>query len=96
MPKIQELVTRTGIDPEEIDLSVFGVVVPALHAPNLGRALRDGQRASRNTRASPSRRNRLPFGRLRTVLWCGAEDPSPEQIDFWTARGVLARRCYAS
>lgn len=32
-----ELVARTAIDPEEIDLSVFGVVVPALHAPNLGR-----------------------------------------------------------
>jgi acetyl-CoA acyltransferase len=32
-----ELVARTGIDPEAIDLSVFGVVVPALHAPNLGR-----------------------------------------------------------
>jgi acetyl-CoA acyltransferase len=32
-----ELVARTALDPEEIDLSVFGVVVPALHAPNLGR-----------------------------------------------------------
>src|SRR5947199_118318 len=32
-----ELVARLAIDPEEIDLSVFGVVVPALHAPNLGR-----------------------------------------------------------
>ena len=32
-----ELISRTGIDPAEIDLSVFGVVVPALHAPNLGR-----------------------------------------------------------
>ncbi len=32
-----ELLNRTGIDPAEIDLSVFGVVVPALHAPNLGR-----------------------------------------------------------
>jgi acetyl-CoA acyltransferase len=32
-----ELVSRSGIDPAEIDLSVFGVVVPALHAPNLGR-----------------------------------------------------------
>jgi acetyl-CoA acyltransferase len=32
-----ELVARTGIDPEIIDLSVFGVVIPALHAPNLGR-----------------------------------------------------------
>jgi acetyl-CoA acyltransferase len=32
-----ELVARTAIDPELIDLSVFGVVVSALHAPNLGR-----------------------------------------------------------
>ncbi len=32
-----ELVARSGIDPAEIDLSIFGVVVPALHAPNLGR-----------------------------------------------------------
>ena len=32
-----ELVSRSGIDPEEIDLSVFGCVVPALYAPNLGR-----------------------------------------------------------
>jgi len=32
-----ELVARTAIDPEAIDLSVFGVVVPALFAPNLGR-----------------------------------------------------------
>ncbi len=32
-----ELVSRSALDAEEIDLSVFGVVVPALHAPNLGR-----------------------------------------------------------
>ncbi|HEX5716904.1 MAG TPA: acetyl-CoA C-acyltransferase FadI [Thermoanaerobaculia bacterium] len=32
-----ELVARSGIDPAEIDLSIFGVVVPALNAPNLGR-----------------------------------------------------------
>lgn len=32
-----ELVTRSAIDPNEIDLAVFGCVVPALHAPNLGR-----------------------------------------------------------
>ncbi len=32
-----ELIHRTAIDPNEIDLSVFGVVVPALYAPNLGR-----------------------------------------------------------
>jgi acetyl-CoA acyltransferase len=31
------LLARTGIDPHEVDMSVFGVVVPALHAPNLGR-----------------------------------------------------------
>lgn len=32
-----ELISRSGIDPTEIDLSVFGCVIPALHAPNLGR-----------------------------------------------------------
>ncbi len=32
-----ELLTRAALDPQEVDLSVFGVVVPALHAPNLGR-----------------------------------------------------------
>lgn len=32
-----ELVARSGIDPKLIDLSVFGVVVPSLEAPNLGR-----------------------------------------------------------
>ncbi|MEM7052005.1 MAG: acetyl-CoA C-acyltransferase FadI [Acidobacteriota bacterium] len=32
-----ELLARTAIDPNEIQLSVFGVVVPSLQAPNLGR-----------------------------------------------------------
>ncbi len=32
-----ELMQRTAVDPAAIELSVFGVVVPALHAPNLGR-----------------------------------------------------------
>jgi acetyl-CoA acyltransferase len=32
-----ELLARLAIDPNAIDLSVFGVVVSALHAPNLGR-----------------------------------------------------------
>ncbi|HXO18700.1 MAG TPA: acetyl-CoA C-acyltransferase FadI [Thermoanaerobaculia bacterium] len=32
-----ELVARTAIDPDEIQLSIFGCVIPALHAPNLGR-----------------------------------------------------------
>ncbi|MEM7583840.1 MAG: acetyl-CoA C-acyltransferase FadI [Acidobacteriota bacterium] len=34
---VAELLNRNEIDPREIDLSVFGVVVPALYAPNLGR-----------------------------------------------------------
>ncbi len=34
---VAELVARTAIDPDEIDLSIFGVVVQALDAPNLGR-----------------------------------------------------------
>jgi acetyl-CoA acyltransferase len=32
-----ELISRLAVDGNLIDLSVFGVVVPALHAPNLGR-----------------------------------------------------------
>jgi len=32
-----ELVARSGIDPNAIDRSIFGVTLPALHAPNLGR-----------------------------------------------------------
>ncbi|MEA2692056.1 MAG: acetyl-CoA acyltransferase [Acidobacteriota bacterium] len=32
-----ELVARSGIDPAVIEMSVFGCVIPALHAPNLGR-----------------------------------------------------------
>ena len=32
-----ELIERTNLDASEIDLSIFGVVVPALRAPNLGR-----------------------------------------------------------
>ena len=32
-----EVVGRNPIEPDEIDLSIFGVVVPALNAPNLGR-----------------------------------------------------------
>ncbi len=33
----KELVSRSEVDPKEIDLAIFGVVVPALYAPNLGR-----------------------------------------------------------
>ena len=33
----REVVARTGVDPDSIGLSIFGVVVPALNAPNLGR-----------------------------------------------------------
>jgi acetyl-CoA acyltransferase len=31
------IVAKTGVDPKLIDLSVFGVVIPSLEAPNLGR-----------------------------------------------------------
>jgi acetyl-CoA acyltransferase len=34
-----EVVARSGIDPAEIDLAVFGVVVQSLRAPNLGREI---------------------------------------------------------
>ncbi len=32
-----ELVTRSGVAPDEIDLSIFGVVIQSVKAPNLGR-----------------------------------------------------------
>ena len=32
-----ELVARSGLDPAAIEMAVFGCVIPALHAPNLGR-----------------------------------------------------------
>lgn len=32
-----DLLARNGLPPDEVDYSIFGVVVPALHAPNLGR-----------------------------------------------------------
>ncbi len=34
---VTDLVARTGIDPKLIELSIMGVVVPSLEAPNLGR-----------------------------------------------------------
>jgi acetyl-CoA acyltransferase len=34
---VGELMARTGLDPAAVQMSVFGVVVPALHALNLGR-----------------------------------------------------------
>ncbi len=32
-----ELLARNGLSPDEVDASIFGVVVPSLQAPNLGR-----------------------------------------------------------
>jgi hypothetical protein len=37
------------------------------------------------------KKGRLPFGRLRTVLWTG-EGPSDEERGFWEGRGVRARQ----
>ncbi|MEE8368818.1 MAG: beta-ketoacyl synthase N-terminal-like domain-containing protein, partial [Thermoanaerobaculia bacterium] len=34
---VAELIARNDFDPRQIDASIFGVVVPALQAPNLGR-----------------------------------------------------------
>lgn len=34
---VAALINRMALDPREIDLSIFGVVVPSLYAPNLGR-----------------------------------------------------------
>lgn len=34
-----EVVARSGVDPAEVDLAIFGVVVQSLRAPNLGREI---------------------------------------------------------
>jgi acetyl-CoA acyltransferase len=92
-----ELVTRTAIDPEAIDLSVFGVLVPALYALNLGREVvfRAGLPATipgttvnlacaSSNRAITSGAEAILSGQCRVVLAGGAESLSNVPIRFST------------
>ncbi len=93
-----ELVTRTALDPEAIDLSIFGVVVPALHAPNLGREVvfRTGLPAAipgttvnlacaSSNRAITSGAEAILSGQCEVVLAGGAESLSNVPVRFSTA-----------
>ena len=90
-----ELLARTGIDPEIIDLSVFGVVVPALHAPNLGRevvfrtsmpmripGVTLNLACASSTRAITFGANAILAGECDIVLAGGAESLSNVPIQF--------------
>jgi acetyl-CoA acyltransferase len=84
-----ELVQRTGIDPAEIGLSVFGCVIAAANAPNLGREVvfRAGLPATipgtsvnlacaSSNRAITSGAEAILTGQCHTVLAGGAESLS--------------------
>ena len=89
------LIGRMALDPKEIDLSIFGVVVPALHAPNLGRevVLRLGLPSTINgytvnlacassNRAITSGAEAILTGQAEVVLAGGAESLSNAPITF--------------
>jgi acetyl-CoA acetyltransferase len=66
-----ELMDRTELDPKQIDRSIFGVVVPALHAPNLGRevvfrASLPMETPGNGTGRSPMGSRRSSSGRVRS------------------------------
>jgi len=63
---------RTAIDPREIDLSIFGVVVPALYAPNLGREVVFA--AVESTEGLLAAETDFPIG---LALALGVLDPAP-------------------
>ncbi len=90
-----ELIHRTAIDPTEIDLSVFGVVVPALYAPNLGREVLLRLKLPRNitgitvnlacassNRAITSGAEAILAGQADVVLAGGAESLSTVPITY--------------
>jgi len=90
-----EAAARSGIPPEEIDLAIFGVVVPPLHGPNLGReaVFRAALPASipgttvnlacaSSNRAITSGAEAILVGEAEVVLAGGAESLSNVPITF--------------
>ncbi len=87
------LVSRMGLDPQQIDLSIFGLVVPLLAAPNLGRevVLRAGLpktiegstvnlACASSNRAITSAAEAILAGQAEVVLAGGAESLSNPPI----------------
>ena len=90
-----ELMSRTALDPRQIDLSIFGVVVPALYAPNLGREVVLRLTLPRNitgttvnlacassNRAITSGAEAILTGQAEVVLTGGAESLSSVPITY--------------
>ncbi|MCH7667115.1 MAG: acetyl-CoA C-acyltransferase, partial [Acidobacteria bacterium] len=90
-----ELVTRSGVDPDDIGLSIWGVVVPALHAPNLGREVvfraslpmqipgtTVNLACASSNRAITSAAEALLTGQCRVALAGGAESLSNVPIQY--------------
>lgn len=92
---VGELVTRSGLDPQEIDFSIFGVVVAALDAPNLGREVvfraslpmsipgtSVNLACASSNRAITSGAEAILSGECRVVLAGGAESLSNVPIQY--------------
>ncbi|MCM2269644.1 MAG: acetyl-CoA C-acyltransferase [Thermoanaerobaculia bacterium] len=100
-----EAVARAGIDPGEIDASIFGIVVPPLHGPNLGREVvfRAGLPASipgfavnlacaSSNRAIVSGAEAILAGEADLVVAGGAESLSNVPITFSRGAGEKFQR----
>ena len=92
-----EAVARSGVDPREIDGAIFGIVLPPLHGPNLGReavfraALPDSVpgttvnlACASSNRAITSGAEAILLGEAEVVLAGGAESLSNVPITFST------------
>ena len=90
-----EAVARAGVDPAEVELAIFGCVLPALHGPNLGReaAFRAALPASvtgsavnlacaSSNRAITSGAEAILSGEAEVVLAGGAESLSNVPVQF--------------
>jgi acetyl-CoA acyltransferase len=100
-----EAVARSGVDPRTIDIAIFGIVLPPLHGPNLGReavfraALPDSVpgttvnlACASSNRAITSGAEAILIGEADVVLAGGAESLSNVPITFSRAAGRKFQR----
>jgi acetyl-CoA acyltransferase len=100
-----EAVARSGVDPRELDAAIFGIVMPALHGPNLGRevvfraALPESIPGSAvnlacasSNRAIVSGAEAILLGEADLVLAGGAESLSNVPITFSKRAGAKFQR----
>lgn len=100
-----EAVARSGVDPRELDAAIFGIVMPALHGPNLGRevvfraALPESILGSAvnlacasSNRALVSGAEAILLGEADLVLTGGAESLSNVPITFSKRAGEKFQR----